>query len=249
MISKALRNIIKLNEHYRTFGWQGIMLILNRRKTKDITLNIPQSKTPIYLRGGTTDTTVFYQVFLAKSYEIKVESPIYNIIDCGANVGLASIFFKNKFPNAQVIAIEPETDNFRRLEKNMQSYSDVHCLNYGVWNNQAFLKINNDFDSEWAFTVQEVMSKDEADVEAISIKEIIHQYQLESIDILKIDIEGAEKALFSTNFEAWLKITKIIIIELHDSMAPGATKSFFTAINNYDYRMSRNNENLIIYFN
>ena len=54
-----------------------------------------------------------------------------------------------------------------------------------------------------------------------------------SIDILKIDIEGAEKELFMDNYKTWLGKTKVIVIELHDRLDKEISGIFFKAVNNY----------------
>ena len=60
-------------------------------------------------------------------------------------------------------------------------------------------------------------------VEAISINDFLAQHQIDTIDLLKIDIEGAELPLFSRNLD-WLNKTKIIIVEIHERFNPGSTK-------------------------
>ena len=71
------------------------------------------------------------------------------------------------------------------------------------------------------------------------------EYNFPKIDILKLDIEGSEKELFETNFEDWLPKTKILIIELHDAMKTGCSKSVFNAISKYDFSFSIKGENII----
>jgi hypothetical protein len=68
------------------------------------------------------------------------------------------------------------------------------------------------------------------------------------IDVLKLDIESSEKELFSQNFEPWLAKTKMIIIELHDSMKAGCAKQFFEAVNKVfpNYDLSIKGENVIL---
>ena len=111
----------------------------------------------------------------------------------------------------------------------------------------ANLKINQN-SGNWDFTVEEVDYKDENTIPAISIKDIMIKYELEQIDILKIDIEGAEKELFEDNYDYWLKKTRVLVIELHDGLKYGASKSFFSAVSKFDFRMIKKDENLVFYF-
>jgi len=69
------------------------------------------------------------------------------------------------------------------------------------------------------------------DVVMATVDDLLAEFSLPHIDILKLDIESAEKQLFSENYMSWLSKTRIILIELHDWMEPGCSRSFFTAIN------------------
>ena len=65
------------------------------------------------------------------------------------------------------------------------------------------------------------------------------------IDILKLDVEGAEKEIFSSNYEDWLPKTKVLIIELHDRMRKGCSKVVFSAISEYNFSLDISGENLV----
>ena len=80
----------------------------------------------------------------------------------------------------------------------------------------------------------------------INIDEILNQNNWDIVDIVKIDVEGAEKELFDSNFERWIPRTKCIIIELHDRMKKGCSKSFFKAISKYNFSCELRGENLIL---
>ena len=242
----------KMITHFKVLGFQGGLLLFKRyiKGFSNFRILLPKYRFPIILRNNSTDTNVFYQVFLEKSYQIKTNFKPKVIIDCGANIGLASVFFKNRYPEATIIAIEPEESNFKMLKANTNTnmYHNIHCLKKGVWNKSANLIVNDNGYGNWGFTVDEVEYENSNTIAAISINEIMSKFNLQHIDILKIDIEGSEKELFLENFENWLSKTKILIIELHDGLNSGASKSFFSAISGYEFYMLRKNENLIFFF-
>jgi FkbM family methyltransferase len=175
-----------------------------------------------------SDIFVYNQVFGYKEYDPVVaafnknfkikDSDTINLIDAGSNIGLTSIYFLEKYKNIEIVAIEPEGNNFKSLEYNLSNFNNVKKVNAGIWSRDAKLKIINDFrdKSDWAFRVEE--SKDDTGLEAFSINSIAKAYNFEFIDILKIDIEGSEKELFtSPNSDLeFLNITKCIALEIHD---------------------------------
>jgi FkbM family methyltransferase len=206
----------------------------------------------ITLRQGGSDLKVFEQVFRFLQYGI-VESfkPINTIIDAGANIGLSSIFFSEILGSPKIIGIEPEKNNFQQALLNTKDYPNVRIINAALWPTNKKLFISNQSDAaSWAFTVNENNKNDENCVRtnAISISEILKTTAWEKVDLLKIDIEGAEKILFSDiSTEEWLPRVGIIIIELHDWIVPGAALAFFRAISklqNIEFMLS--GENIVI---
>ncbi len=217
-----------------------------RRKQLD-NLRLPGLKAAISLRPKTSDLATFYQVFVNGEYNVKFPDNPKVIIDCGANVGMFSLYAKNKFPDARLICIEPDKSNFEVLQKNLSAYSDVSLENAGLWNRETGLRIHDKYEmGNWAMVVEE--TDDQPDLHAISMDRLMSKYALQRIDILKIDIETSEKSVFAAGYENWLPKVKMIIIELHDWMEPGCAKPFFAAINecfkNYEYGMK--GENTII---
>jgi FkbM family methyltransferase len=214
---------------------------------KLITTNLREIGEPFYLRNKTTDIPAFYDVFTEKEYDINLINDPKTIIDCGANIGLSTVFFKNKYPEATLIAVEPELSNYQLLVKNTQNFPDVHCLNYGVWNKSAILDVQDVGLGNWGFVTNEVMVETEKTIKAISISEIIRKYNIDTIDILKIDVEGSEREIFQENTDQWLSKVKILIVELHDHMRSGCSESFYSAMNKFDYNMTPQGNNLICY--
>jgi len=99
------------------------------------------------------------------------------------------------------------------------------------------------------FSVMKSTTKNQDTVKTITMMDIIEKHQIQKIDILKIDIEGSEIELFQSNFEYWLPITKVIIIELHDCLRKGCSKQFFTTLVKYDFELTIKGENIICYLN
>jgi FkbM family methyltransferase len=244
------KKINKLAGLYQRFGMRGVNLYVKtwRGKKDIISFNYPEEFVqPIYLRSKATDLSVFMDVIYGGAYDFPFKVPPSTIVDCGANIGLTSVFFKNKFPSAKVIAIEPEKRNFEILSKNLHHYPDVILCNNAIWSRTTKLKIEDNGKGNWAFVVKEVDDNETGTIEAISLKDVMEQNHLAVIDILKIDIEGSEKELFESDCDYWLSRTKVIMIELHDRMKPGASKSFFKALCKYNFDTVVKGQNLFCF--
>ncbi len=227
----------------------GLKVYFKTRYSSASTIEIALKdiKYPVFLRNKTSDIPTFYQIFFHKDYEIDTQGmKPKTIIDCGANVGYASVYFKNKYPEANIYAIEPEQSNFKQLQLNTKPYSGIICINAGIWSSEAWLNVESIYDnSHWAFSVVETQSPSSDSIKAVSIDAIVKEHNIKEIDILKVDIEGSEVELFSENYHSWLSITNILIIELNDRYRKGTSKAFFNAIAQFDFSIYFMGENLI----
>jgi FkbM family methyltransferase len=199
----------------------------------------------LIIRRNTSDHYVFRDIFLFKEFKLPVNINPKLIVDTGAYIGLSSLYYSSKFPNAQIIAIEPESSNFDILTKNTELNTKIKRINAGVWSKNTHLKIVNSHSEKWAFTVQEVDDSDSNGIKAITIDEILKVSGFNEIDILKIDIEGSEKEIFSKNSENWLKKVKIIVLELHDRLIPGCSESVYNSLNREEWEEHKKGEKVI----
>lgn len=217
---------------------------LKKIKNKEI-YEIKGKKYKFFLRKNTSDYEVLKDIFAERTYDINYRMTPKIILDCGANIGLSSLFFNMRFPEAKIISIEPEDSNYRLLCENTKDIKNIIPIKAGLWNRKCNLEVKDIGLDKFGFVVEE--TTDSSGVKAESIDSLMENYEIEFIDILKIDIEGSEKEVFEKNNE-WLKKVGVLIIELHDRMKKGCAKSLFTALMNYDYDFELSGENLIFYF-
>jgi len=230
----------------KAFGLTDAIKLYVRVKLKPYgALYASKYKGPFYLRPNTTDYFTFDQVFLRDQYNIHFPFDLKNIIDAGANIGLASVYFSHKYPNSSIIAIEPSSENFEVLSQNIAPYSNVKTYFKGLWNKDVYLAITNSDGENNSFMVAETTADNPNSIPAICIPTIMREQSWDRIDLLKIDIEGSEKEVFETNYETWLPKTRAVVIELHDNMKKGTSKSVFKAISQYNFSFDMQDENLI----
>ncbi|NQZ66454.1 MAG: FkbM family methyltransferase [Lentisphaeria bacterium] len=204
---------------------------------------------PLFLRIPSTDVTIYWHIFKRKEYEFSIKKAPEFIIDAGANIGLAAIFFTHKFPNATIIALEPETENFDLLKKNSEGYSNIIPLKAALWDSEGTLNLSDPGSGNWGFRVSEDHNECTIDsTQSVTVKGLMEKYDRSMIDILKLDIEGAEVEVLSSS-KSWLPYVETIIVELHDRFKPGCTKAYQSVKVNYkqnwkcgeNYYLSRGN--------
>jgi len=185
--------------------------------------------------------------------QIEIFSPsddmeITSIVDLGANIGIESKRFFKLYPKARIIAVEAEKRNFELLKKNLKDCPCAQAFHAAVWSNNAFLKIiSRSIDSQ-SWSLIEVDREDDSDMIGMTFNEIIKQFDVKHIDLLKVDIEGAEKELFSENCSEWINIVKCIVVECPDNENPFTTEKIFRNLNSFGFKFNTyvNGENLVL---
>jgi FkbM family methyltransferase len=195
---------------------------------------------PFHLRMPSSDVEIYGQVFIDLEYDFLVETQPEVIVDAGANIGLASIYFANKYPDAKIIAIEPEHSNFEILKENVSPFSNIIPIQAALWNKNEEINLVDPGFGKWGFmtemknSLESLPDHTSHPVAAMTIDQIMKDFKLEKIDILKIDIEGAEKEVFDDT-SAWIDKVNSLIVELHEHLKSGCNRNFYCGSNGFDH--------------
>ena len=196
-----------------------------------------------YYRHATTDKYVVADVLLDDQYQCLVGLPeVRTIFDLGANIGATSVFLLNAYPAARVIALEPDRGNFGMLRRNLEPYGRRATTICGaLWHRRERLAIDRGHfrdGGEWSFQVKPATS-DDSEVDGLTLGDLMDRAGVDTIDILKIDIEGAEEQVFESGTSGCLSKVARIAIELH---SPGCREVFFRSVAPFAGRSSQYGE-------
>jgi FkbM family methyltransferase len=134
---------------------------------------------------------------LRRRYDSLIASRVQPlIIDCGANIGLSGVWYARQFPEAKIIAVEPDQSNLEIASRNLAAYPNVTLVSGGVWDTPSHLSIVNPDAEPWAFRVEE----GEGSIPGFTIDQLSEG---KPILVVKVDIEGAEKELFGRTRIGW----------------------------------------------
>lgn len=212
-----------------------------------IKIDLPGYLDRILLRANSSDIDVFETVFIAERFKIKndIDNPKV-IVDAGANTGLVSIYFAVRFPNAKIYAIEPEESNYEIMEINTGNYQNIFPIKAGLWKDNTPLYLENPNVEKWAFRVTDEYSPNNS-VKSIAVSDILLLSSEENIDIFKIDVEGAEKVIFSENYHLWIDKVFLFIIETHDNLINGCDSAFYSALRNLEIEKEIRGQNQFVW--
>ena len=180
-------------------------------------------KGTICLREVGSDMLTFDEVIKQQIYK-NILSRLQHcetVIDLGANIGLASLFFASRYPSCRLFAVEPNAHSYRILTANLRTLVEkgrCRTLKAAVWSNEESLVGDPSQAPEHysAFRMKEARAEDGADETTVGlpIQKIIKKSGFTRIDLLKVDIEGAEVELFKGDL-GWLRNVTSIAIEFH----------------------------------
>jgi FkbM family methyltransferase len=212
-----------------------------------VTLRPAGYRAPLSFRRGETDSKVIRHVLVREEYrDTAALSDVDLIVDCGANIGVTSYYLLHRYPSARLVAIEPDDDNFDLCRRNLAAFgSRVVLVHAALWPRCEALRIDPASRAlgAWGLRVEPVepdAGPEAAEVYGLTLMEILRLADARPpIDLLKIDIEGAEADVFRAPCDEWLDRTRHIAIELHGT-APQA--AFDRALAPYCYHRHESGE-------
>lgn len=182
----------------------------------------------VQLRKGSSDRDVFRQILIDEEYGVILQLAKLNnitmekVIDAGANIGLTTLYIANAFPQATVISIEPDPENFKLLDINTDLLKSKRILlNAGISGTDGVLVPDKQFRDglSWSKTFKPIEESGKIEtIPCFSISTLMNLHHWSNIDFLKIDIEGSERFIFDNPIAdiTFLRKVKLIAIEIHD---------------------------------
>jgi FkbM family methyltransferase len=131
------------------------------------------------------------------------------------------------FPHSIVVSLEPSSENFALLQKNTQPFSNIVPLNRALLGSSRTATLSDRGTGEWGLTLlsstlERRQPTSVETVSAICIDDILSEYGVSGIDILKLDIEGSEKEVLSHS-ASWMPRVELLTVELHDRIVSGCS--------------------------
>ncbi len=168
--------------------------------------------------NGGSDAFILGEVFDHEYYQLGLSFSPATILDLGANAGFTAVYFSRHYPDARIAAVEPIEDNLRILRHNTAANApsvEIVAAAASIKDGSAFMELAKSdyghkiFDGDSASRAKTVL------VKVMTIPSMLRHLAWDRIGLLKMDIEGHEKILFSGDCE-WLRAVDAMCIECHD---------------------------------
>lgn len=191
------------------------------------------SRNGLLYRPDTADENVFHEVFDRRVYALNdiaglkppADRPL--IIDAGAHIGVASVWLAREWPDACIIAVEPDRANRELLMQNAMGLPIYTILSAVTSREGGRYRVIDPDKGTWGYRTEP--SSEPGAARAFTMAELFRQLPYHHPWIVKIDIEGGEADLFAANTQ-WMDQVPVIMIELHDWMIPGSGDTWRAAV-------------------
>jgi FkbM family methyltransferase len=180
-------------------------------------------------------------VFLDNEYDCagSLDFVPKKILDLGANIGFATIYLATLFPNAEFALVEPDPRNIAHLQHNLHlnGIRDVPVVEAAVGSQNEKLSLL--FGENPTCSTLEGTSmhhnEDSVTVDVMTLPRLLETIGWSEVDLLKVDIEGAEEMLFASATD-WLTRVRAIVIEIHPNTSP---ERIYDCLRPYGFTLSR----------
>jgi len=171
----------------------------------------------LYYKDKLEFEAVYKEIFEDQTYEVQINNAKPLIVDAGAHIGLATMYFHLKYPQAKFICVEPDPENVVLLKKNLEAnqvtqVEVVEAVLAAVggeaefWKDETWSVFSSVKQGGWLGERKGKSMK----VKAIELKDVVRG----KTDVLKMDIEGAEMEVLE-NGEQFLPLIDKILLEYH----------------------------------
>lgn len=187
---------------------------------------------------------LFREVFLSGEYYFETSNTRPVIIDCGSNIGMSVLYFKYLFPDARIMAFEPNPNTLRLLQKNVEANGirdvELHDIALSDREGEISFFVSSDPGTLLGSTRKDRGGNVELKTKADKLSKYIRDRQ--RIDLVKIDVEGSELNIVNELAESSaLQKAEQYIIEYHHRINndPSVLSDFLKKfeMNGYDYNL------------
>ena len=193
MTNKELKYFIKS----RSYGFA-----ISLRDKSHVLKSFNWNKNKVFYRTSTSDMSLIYEILLKSQNKAEYFFPKQInpkvILDIGGNIGITSIYLSKIFPNSIIYVFEPLKENFEILKKNSKNYNNIKIFNFGLGSSNGSFEIYLSDDPENYGGVSFYSDGQSNQDESVSkcnirnINDVLKELDINSVDLIKIDTEGAE---------------------------------------------------------
>lgn len=211
---KISNRIKALGKKKEPFHIGRVSRVLLRLKPESASNNVKFNGRPVNFKNPDEFITIHREIFKDHSYRFASIKSDPLILDCGAHIGMAILYWKEQFPLSKVVAFEPDPFNFKLLKSNTQSLSNIEFVNKAVWVNDGQVEFEDK--GSWGSKISDSHSEETKTIK-VDCTRLANYIKDRRVDFLKIDIEGAEYEVLK-DCATYLTNVENLFLEYHGAI-------------------------------
>jgi FkbM family methyltransferase len=222
------------------FAWS----VLGSRVGRTLWKRIPRLRVRIPLELGDgkrlvavadrSELEVLREVFVRSEYSMPAVNEISTIVDLGSNVGFSVLYFRERFPQARIVAVEPDPDAFARLRENTADLDRIELINAAVADRSGSATLYQGAES-WATSLTAGPDRERRlTVRTTTLAELGSGLS-GTIDLLKLDIEGAEVPVLLSSGPMLARV-RLLLFEYHREYTDMTVWQLLAQLPSFDIR-------------
>jgi FkbM family methyltransferase len=174
-------------------------------------------------------------IFVQGAYsDPRVDNPRV-ILDLGGNVGFASVFFACRYPAARIICVEPAETPQKTLRANIAPFSNIEVVQVAVTDQDGTVNFYEGPTDIGSSLSRREGSSEARPVQGKTLRSLLREAEVERVDLLKVDIEGAEWDVLR---DLGGVDARMIIAELHLDLCSATLDDFRRALSDYEVEIT-----------
>ena len=236
-VIRAIRRRYKMVTRVSTrpaSAWRLVYSLLDFAPwTSNMKFEVPALDTQVWVRLGakSSDLQILDEIVRGE-YDFNYPSRVSSIMDLGANVGYSALWFHKRYPEAQIICVEPDSANCKQLIRNVEGIGQIVLIRAAIGLEPGIVSLQDPGRRSSGLRTFETEqpARPIGWVPSLSLGDLVRLAPTSRVDILKIDIEGAELELLSDS-DTWRCSVASVVVETHERFRPGCDHAWniFTA--------------------
>jgi len=226
-VARIIRNVNRTPEVFvagkRTPAYGQLLMRYLGIGSRPYPFEVPLKSGGSLTLASTEEVKVFWNVIVRRSYVLPAQCE--TILDCGANVGIFSVWAAAEKPQARIIALEPFPETFAALQANIRRNllaSRVECAQLGLASQAGEVLMRTEGESP----NRRMMLDEDAEVKdatvavpCLTLAACLRRFDIDTLDMLKMDIEGSEWPVLLSTSPCVLRRIRYIQVEYHEVAA------------------------------
>ncbi len=202
---------------------------LTANNTGLLWVSLPELDAPLAIRSGTPDLLALAEVFNDNVLAVEMQATPLRILLLGAYAGYSAVNLAQRYPRAEILAVEPLADNVRLLRVNTLAWPRIRVLHTAAWHSATRLAAMGRGLADWSVRLADEGIDTYRILPALSVSDVLAEAGWDHADLIVCDVAGSETQIFADRLQSWIGLCDALLIRLAEIAKPGNAETVAAA--------------------